>query len=92
MKKIKINNIEYEIVKDTGANIDKEDLSEKITDYFEPYDYIFGDYAYDKVRLKGFYEENNKKVTAINNIKSLEEYIKNYCSYGAKYFLLKKLK
>ena len=67
-------------------------MVEKITDYFDPYDYIFGDYAYEKVRLKGFYEANHKKVTDINNIKNLDSYIKDYCSYGAKYFLIKKIK
>ena len=65
---------------------------EKVTDYFNPYDYIFGDYAYEKVRLKGFYDSNNKKATEINNVKNLDDYIKNYCSYEAKYFLLKKIK
>ena len=46
-----------------------------MTDYFEPYDYIFGDYAYEKVRLKGFYESNNKNANKINDIKSLDDYI-----------------
>ncbi len=89
-KVVEINNVQYEIVKDEGDCFNKEDLVEKITDYFDPYDYIFGDYAYDKVRLKGFYEKNNKKATNINNIAELDNYIKDYCSYGAKYFLLKK--
>lgn len=92
MKKIEINDIEYEIVKDEGNCINKEELMEKITDYFDPYDYIFGDYAYEKVRLKGYYDSKNKKTTEINNIKYLDDYIKNYCSYGAKYFLIKKIK
>ncbi len=44
----------------------------------------------EKIRLKGFYNSNNKKVNNINDIKYLEEYIKDYCSFGAKVFLLKK--
>ena len=92
MKNIEINNVEYEIVKDEGGCINREELAEKITDYFDPYDYIFGDYAYEKVRLKGYYDPKNKKVSNINNIKYLDDYIKNYCSYGAKYFLIKKIK
>ena len=88
MKKIEINEIEYEIIRNDDC-INKEVLDEKITDYFDDFDYIFGDYAYDKVRLKGFYDLNNKKAK-INDIKNLDDYIKNYCSYGAKIFLLKK--
>ena len=92
MKKIEINGVEYEIIRNDSNCIDKELLSEKITDYFDPYDYILGDYAYEKVRLKGYYDEKNKKANKINSIKMVEDYIKNYCSYGAKIFLLKKIK
>ena len=92
MKKIIINDIEYEIVRNDSDCINKEELSEKITDYFDDFDYIFGDYAYEKVRLKGYYDSNNKKVSKINDIKYLDNYIKDYCSYGAKTFLIKKIK
>ena len=61
-------------------------------DYFLPFDYILGDYAYDKLRLKGFYDSNNKKVKDFNNINNLDDYIKKYCAYGARIFVLKKLK
>lgn len=91
MKKIEINNIEYEIIQNDDC-INKEELSEKITDYFDNYDYIFGDYAYGKIRLKGYYDSNNKKAKSINNIETLEDYKKEYCSYGAKTFLIKKVK
>lgn len=92
MKKIEINGITYEIVRDDGNCFCKEDIEEKVTDYFEPYDYIFGDYAYEKVRLKGYYDSNNKNANKINDIKFLDDYIENYCSFGSKTFLLKKLK
>lgn len=92
MKKIEINGITYEIIRNDNDCINREELSEKITDYFDPFDYIFGDYAYEKVRLKGYYDSNNKQATKINDIKYLDDYIENYCSYGAKVFLLKKLK
>ena len=87
-----INNQKYELVEGKEQEIDKEELIEKVTDYFDNYDYIFGDYAYDKVRLKGFNDSKNKNVNKINDIKYLDEYKKEYCSYGAKMFLLKKLK
>ena len=92
MKKIKINNVEYEIVREDNNCINIEELSEKITEYFDNFDYIFGDFSYDKVRLKGFNDSNNKHAKKINDIKYLEDYITNYCSLGAKVFLIKKLK
>ena len=92
MKKIKINNVEYEVVREDNNCISIEELSEKITEYFDNFDYIFGDFSYDKVRLKGFNDSNNKHAKKINDIKYLEDYITNYCSLGAKVFLIKKLK
>ena len=92
MKRVEINGIQYEVVRNDDNCLNIEDIREKITDYFDPYDYIFGDFAYEKVRLKGYYDEKNKKANAINNIRNLDDYIKNYCSFGAKTFLLKKIK
>ncbi len=92
MKKIVINDIEYEIVEDKDNCIDKDILAEKITDYFDRFDYIFGDYSYEKVRLKGFFDSKNKEAKPLNDIKNLKDYKKNYCSFGAKTFLIKKIK
>ena len=72
MKKVIINGVEYEVVRNDGDCLDTSVLEEKITDYFDPYDYIFGDYSYEKVRLKGFYKSDNKNVNKINDIKYLE--------------------
>ena len=92
MKNIEINGKKYELVRNDGDCFDLDVVRERVTDYFDDYDYIFGDIAYEKVRLKGYYDSKNKKANKINDIKNLEDYIKNYCSYGAKVFLLKKIK
>ena len=92
MKNIEINNIKYQIIRNDKDCINKEVLSEKITDYFDSYDYIVGDFSYDKVRLKGYYEPTNKKKTEINDISNVENYIKEYCSFGARIFIIKKVK
>ncbi len=90
METIEINKVKYEVIRNDNECLAKEDLSEKITDYFDDFDYIFGDFSYEKVRLKGYNSSDNKKATKINDIKYLDDYIKNYCSYGANIFLLKK--
>ncbi|MBE6161726.1 MAG: DUF1027 domain-containing protein [Firmicutes bacterium] len=90
MKNIEINNVNYEVVTDYNDAIDEEEIKEKLTDYFDDFDYIVGDWAYSKLRLKGFYKEDNKKVSKINNIKDLDNYLKNNCAYGCRYFVLLK--
>ena len=92
MKKINILESEYNIVKDENSVFDLELVKSLVTDYFKPYDYIFGDFSYGKLRLKGFYKDDNKKSNKINKLSYLDEYIKDYCSYGCKYFLLEKEK
>ncbi len=92
MKSVEINGKQYTIERNDGDCFDIDTVKEKLTDYFDDYDYVFGDIAYDKVRLKGFYDSKNKKAKKINDIKYLDDYIKNYCCYGAKVFLLKKIK
>lgn len=90
--KIILNNTEYELIKDYKDAFNAEEIKSLFTDYFYDYDYILGDYAYNKLRLKGFYDDKNKKVRDINNYSYIDEYIKNYCAYDCRYFILKKLK
>ena len=89
MYKLLDNN--YKVIKGK-ENFDYEEVNSLFTDYFQDYDYVLGDYSYGKIRLKGFYDSNNKKAKKLNDIKYLEDYIKEYCSPGAKTFLLKKEK
>ena len=86
------NGNKYEVVKNYRDGFDKDAFLERVTEYFDEYDYIFGDWAYGKLRLKGFNDTKNKKTTKINDIATLEDYIKNNCAYDCKYFLLKKSK
>ena len=89
MKTIEIDNKKYEIIKDEKDAIDLEKIAEKLTDYFESFDYIVGDWSYGKLRLKGFNDQNNPNYKLINDIKTVDSYIKNNCAYGCKYFILR---
>lgn len=86
----KINNKNYTLIKDEGDTIDTIDLDDYVTDYYDCFDYIVGDWAYGKLRLKGFYKHNNKKVKEYNDYNKVDDYIKNSCAYGCKYFILEK--
>ena len=54
---VEVENQKYEIIKNYKDAFDKEEFVTKYTDYFINYDYIAGDIAYGKLRLKGFYDE-----------------------------------
>ncbi|MBQ7141438.1 MAG: YutD family protein [Bacilli bacterium] len=89
---IEINNRQFELIKDERNAFDLEEFERLFTDYFYDYDYIVGDIAYSKLRLKGFYDSKNKKAKSVNNIDNLQDYIDNYCAYGCRYFVLKCIK
>ena len=83
--KINIRGVLYEVVKDFGDTVKEINFDEIVTDY------IVGDWAYNKVRLKGFYNSNHKYRKEHNDIKNVDKYIKNNCAYGCKHFILKKI-
>lgn len=91
VKKYKFNELEYELIQNYKDGFDKEAVENLITDYFDNYDYIVGDWSYGKLRLKGFCDKENRINNKINNIKILEQYIKENCAYECKYFVLKKV-
>ena len=88
---ITINNIDYEVLENVKEAIDEDILKEKITDYFDSFDYIVGDWAYGKIRLKGFNDKQNKNFKPLNDFQNIHKYIKECCAYGCRYFILKKI-
>ena len=65
MNKITLENNEYEIIKDYKNGYNKDELTNKYTDYFKDFDYIVGDWAYGKLRLKVFMI---KKIKTVKNL------------------------
>lgn len=90
MKLIDLNGNKYEVLKNYKESLEIEELQSLFTEYFDAFDYVVGDYSYNKLRLKGFYDSKNKLVKNYNDIKNLETYLKEYCATECPYFLLKK--
>lgn len=88
---VEVGEYKYEIIENSRDAFNEEEFVHLFTDYFYDFDYIIGDYAYSKLRLKGFYDDNNKKSKKINKISTKDEYIKVNCAYNCKYFVLKKI-
>lgn len=91
MKIIEINEKKFELLEDVRGAYEEDALKEKLTDYFDPYDYIVGDWSYGKLRLKGFNDKSNKNYNKINAFEGVKDYIQNYCAYGCKYFVIKRI-
>ena len=92
MKTKEVENNKYELIKDYKNAFDLDEFISHYTDFFEDYDYLLGDIAYSKLRLKGFYDEKNKKAKPINNYKNVNKYLEENCAVECKYYILKQIK
>lgn len=88
---IEVENNKYRLKENYREAFDKEMFLERYTDYYKDYDYIVGDIAYSKLRLKGFNKKENKNFNKINDFNNVEKYIKENCAYDCKYFILERI-
>ena len=89
---IEVENNKYKLIKNYRDGFDKEMFFNRFTSYYNEYDYIVGDIAYSKLRLKGFKKKSNKNHNKINSYDNLEKYLKENCAYDCRYFILEKIK
>jgi uncharacterized protein YutD len=87
-----INNTCYELVENVKNGFNEEAFRARYADILNKYDYIVGDWGYNQLRLKGFFDDHNQKATYDTKISSLSEYLYEYCNFGCAYFVLRKVK
>ncbi len=87
---VKIEDHTYKLIENSDNCFNETEFLSKYTDYFKEFDYIVGDIAYGKLRLKGFNDKSNKNFKKINDYSKVKTYIKENCAYGCKYFILKR--
>ena len=85
-----INDQKFILINNEKDGYDEEAVKERLTEYFDNFDIIVGDWAYGKLRLKGFNEKGNKEFKDINDASKIEDYIKTNCAYGCKWFAIKR--
>lgn len=88
---IRLSNIDYKLIENYRDGFDLELLENRYSDYLLKYDYIVGDMSYQKLRLRGFYDDNRKGVPIDMKISNLEDYLVEYCSFGCQYFVFERV-
>ena len=81
----------YVLVKNYRDGFRTDKLTERYSQILTKYDYIVGDWGYDQLRLRGFYESGSKKGTPSQNIDRLMDYLYENCNFGCAYFVLHNL-
>ena len=81
------------VINETRIKIDGRpyELGERFSQILTKYDYIVGDWGYDQLRLRGFYEIGSKKGSPYQSIERLDDYLYEYCNFGCSYFILHNL-
>ncbi|WP_025028431.1 YutD family protein [Caldalkalibacillus mannanilyticus] len=90
---IQVQGCFYEVVQNVREGWNVEAFKERYSEVLAKYDYVVGDWGYSQLRLRGFYDDHNKKAKASydNKISTLDEYILEYCNFGCPYFVAKRV-
>lgn len=87
---IQIKNQIYQIVTNYREGFELEAFEQRYQDFFDKFDFIVGDWGYEQLRLRGFYQVNQRKVPRDQTINFLDDYLKEYCNFGCQYFVIAK--
>jgi uncharacterized protein YutD len=89
---INVNGMTYEIVQEHKEAFNDEAFKERYSEILNKYDYIVGDWGYNQLRLRGFFDDQNQRATHDTKISTLMDYLYEYCNFGCAYFVLKKIR
>jgi uncharacterized protein YutD len=89
---IQVNNLSYEIIEEYREGFDEEAFRNRYSEILNKYDFIVGDWGYNQLRLRGFFDDQNQKATYDTKISTLTEYLYEYCNFGCAYFVVRKVK
>ncbi len=81
----------YEVVEDYRDGFNEEAFKARYSDILGKYDFIVGDWGYDQLRLKGFYDDQNNKSTFDTKVSTINDYLLEYCNFGCAYFIVQKI-
>src|SRR5699024_2235913 len=87
----KFSDVDFKLIENHQEAFDLEMMENRYTDYLLKYDYIVGDISYEKLRLRGFYEDYRKGIPVDMKISNLEDYLVEYCSFGCQYFVFERI-
>ncbi|QDP40989.1 YutD family protein [Radiobacillus deserti] len=88
---VEIAGKKYEVIEDVKNGFNLEALENRYSDILSKYDFIVGDWGYEQLRLKGFYDDQNPKAAFDTKISTLDDYLYEYCNFGCAYFVMKRL-
>ena len=71
----------YTLVEEYKDGFNLEAVTSRYSDVLDKFDYLVGDWGYGQLRLKGFFEDVNKKAPFDSKISFLDEYLGVHISF-----------
>ena len=68
----------YELLEENRNGFNEETFRARYIDVLNKYDYIVGDWGYNQLRLRGFFEDQNQKSTHDTKIRTVPDYRQQY--------------
>jgi uncharacterized protein YutD len=83
-----LNGHQYKLLKNYREGFDGDQLANRFSNILNKYDYIVGDWGYDQLRLKGFYDSANPLFRPEQGVDTIEDYLFEDCNFGCPYFIV----
>lgn len=83
-----INKHPYTLEVNYKNAFDTEALADRFSTILSKYDYIVGDWGYDQLRLRGFYDPDNPQYIFERGVQTIQDYLYEDCNFGCAYFIL----
>ena len=85
---VTIDHVTFELTENKKDAFDADKLAMRYSDFFAKFDYLLGDLSAGQLRLTGFYRHHQSSERVIAY---LQDYLYEYVSFGAPYFVLEKI-
>ncbi|WP_408005309.1 YutD family protein [Pseudalkalibacillus berkeleyi] len=92
MRLVCVNGNHYEVIEDYRDGWNEEEFTSRYSEILHKYDYIVGDWGYNQLRLRGFFEDQHDKANYETKYSTVPEYLLEFCNFGCAYFIVKKVK
>ncbi|MBM7632005.1 YutD family protein [Geomicrobium sediminis] len=89
---IQLNNQQFELIEESREGWDEEAFQNRYSEVLNKYDFIVGDWGHEQLRLRGFFNDNNKKAAFDSKVSTVYDYLYEFCNFDCPYFILKKVK
>ncbi|GAK00385.1 LOW QUALITY PROTEIN: hypothetical protein JCM19055_3470 [Geomicrobium sp. JCM 19055] len=89
---IQLNNQQFELIEESREGWDEEAFQNRYSEVLNKYDFIVGDWGHEQLRLRGFFNDNNKKSGFDSKVSTVYDYLYEFCNFDCPYFILKKVK